>query len=225
MELLKQSFTLLQKELLVEWRLKYALGALLLYVLSTVFVIYFSLTYQSAIDDLQSVMWSILFWLVILFASVNATARSFVQETHGKMLYYYTLISPQAFILGKIFYNFVITLVLATLSVAIFMLIIGNPIVNLPLFYLSVVLGASCYSFLFTLVSAIASKAGNSSTLGVVLGFPLVIPLLIYIVKISREALREELTEYFIHNLVILGAFNVILIVLSLILFPYIWRD
>jgi heme exporter protein B len=225
MKVLQQSLVLLQKELLVEWRLKYALGALLLYVLSTVFVIYFSLTYQSAIDDLQSVMWSILFWLVILFASVNATARSFMQESQGKMLYYYTLISPQAFILGKILYNFVITLILATLSVGIFMLVIGNPIVNLALFFLSVVLGASCYSFLFTLVSAIASKAGNSSTLGVVLGFPLVIPLLIYIVKISREALREELTDFFIHNLAILGAFNVILIVLSLILFPYIWRD
>jgi heme exporter protein B len=225
MKVLQQSLVLLQKELLVEWRLKYALGALLLYVLSTVFVIYFSLTYQSAIDDLQSVMWSILFWLVILFASVNATARSFMQESQGKMLYYYTLISPQAFILGKILYNFVITLILATLSVGIFMLVIGNPIVNLALFFLSVVLGASCYSFLFTLVSAIASKAGNSSTLGVVLGFPLVIPLLIYIVKIAREALREELTDFFIHNLAILGAFNVILIVLSLILFPYIWRD
>lgn len=223
--MIQQSLAFLKKEILVEWRLKYALGALLLYVLSTVFVIYFSLTYQSTIDDLESVMWSILFWLTMLFASVNAASKAFVQESEGKMLYYYSIISPSAFILGKMLYNLLMTFVLATLTTFIFMLIIDNPVENLALFLLSVFLGAGAYSFLFTLVSAIASKAGNSSTLGVVLGFPLVIPLLIFIVKNSREALRTEVTDMFLSNLMILLAFNVILVVLSLILFPYIWRE
>lgn len=225
MEVWHQSIRFLKKELLVEWRQKHAIGGLLLYVLSTVFVIYFSLVFQSANDELTSVMWSILFWLVILFATVNAAAKSFLQESKGLMLYYYTLLHPSGYMLGKILYNTTITLVLSILTLLIFSVIMGQEIAHLGLFALSVLLGAMGYSFLFSIVSAIASKAGNSSTLGVVLGFPLVIPLMIYIVKLSREALRPELTEYFYNNLFILIAFNLLLIVLALILFPYIWRE
>ena len=225
MNVLKQSLQFLSNQWLIELRLKYALSGLLLYVLSTVFVIYFSLVYQSELGNLTTTMWAILFWVVILFATVNAAGRSFYQDSRGKMLYYYTLLSPQAFILGKILYNCSISIILSLLSLGVFSLIIGSPIENLGLFILSVLLGAIGYSSLFTLVSSIAAKAGNSSTLGVILGFPLVIPLIIYIVKLSQEALKEEIGQYFFQNLIILIAFIILLIVLSLILFPYIWRE
>ncbi|MGB1247620.1 MAG: heme exporter protein CcmB [Chitinophagales bacterium] len=222
---LQQAYHLFRKELLTEFRLKYAIGGILLYVASSVFVIYFSVLYQNAIEHITPVLWSVFFWLVVLFAVVNAATRSFSQESNGRQLYYYTLASPQAFILSKLLYNFIVSLVLSVLSLLIFSTMLGNPVERNMLFFIAVLLGSTSYSFLFTLISAIAAKAGNSSTLSVVLGFPIVIPLLIFIVKLSREAFWTDLSSNFENNLFILLGFNVILVILSLILFPYLWRD
>jgi len=75
-------------------------------------------------------------------------------------------------------------------------------------------------------MSAIASRAGNNATLMAVLGFPLIIPLLIFLTKLSAAAIVSnsfdgETTQ----NLLLLLAFNILQPTLALILFPYIWRD
>lgn len=223
--MLNQAWAFFLKELKLEFRQKYALGGLLLYVVSSVFVIYFSITYNHATGDITHVIWSILYWLVILFASVNAATRSFTKESEGLMLYYYTTIKPTPFILGKLLYNFIITLVLSLISAIIFTITIGNPIQNMGIFLGAILLGGTAYAFVFTLISAIAAKAGNSSTMSVILGFPLIIPLIIFIVKVFKGALTQSPNVNFVNDLIILALFNVIIIILSLILFPYIWRD
>ena len=98
--MLKEIAALLQKELLIEWRQRYALGGMFLYVVTTVFVCFLSFK-----NIIETSTWNALFWIIILFASVNASAKSFLQESKGRLLYYYTLCSPQAFVLSKIIYN------------------------------------------------------------------------------------------------------------------------
>ena len=103
---------------------------------------------------------------------------------------------------------------------------VSNPVINYPLFMLNVLLGGTGYSFLFTTMSAIASRAGNNATLMAVLGFPLVIPLIIFLTKLSATAITEtSWTDAAIENLLLLTAFNLLLPALAFILFPYIWRD
>ena len=218
--------SVLRKDLIIEFRNRYVLGGILLYVFSSVLVIYFALQYNNSIQELSPVVWSVLFWLIILFSSVNAIANSFFREPEGRFYYYYWLISPQALILAKLFYNFIFTVFLSLITFAIFSLMVSNPVINYPVFMITIILGGTGYSFLFTTMSAIASRAGNNATLMAVLGFPLVIPLIIFLTKLSASAIAgPEVTDETMKNIGMLLAFNIIQPVLALVLFPYIWRD
>ena len=101
MDLFTQIKFLIRKEIMLEWRSKYALNGILLYVVSTVFVCYLAFRQVSSAQT-----WNALFWIIMLFASVNAITKSFIQENRARQLYYYTIASPKAIIISKIIYNY-----------------------------------------------------------------------------------------------------------------------
>lgn len=217
--LTKQINDLIAKEIKLELRNKYALGGILLYVISTVFVSY--LCFKQIVTPAT---WNALFWIILLFASLNAVAKSFATETKGKLLYIYSLVSPQAVILSKIIYNSLLLLVLSGLCLAVYCLFIGSKIQDMPLFLLTLALGSFGFSSLLTMVSAIASKTGNNFTLMAILSFPIILPLLMVLIKLSKNAL-DGLEKWDVHYLLILLCINVIIIALSYLLFRYLWRD
>jgi heme exporter protein B len=217
--IVKQIKYLIAKELRLEMRNKYALGGILLYVVSTVFVSY--LSFKKIVSPAT---WNALFWIIFLFASVNAIAKSFINETKGRLLYLYTLTSPQAVILSKIIYNSLLLTVLAALCLAVYSLFIGNIVQDMPLFMITLLLGSFGFSSLLTMVSAIASKASNNFTLMAILSFPILIPLLIVLIKLSKNAI-DGLEHWDMNFLMVLVFLNVIIIALSYLLFRYLWRD
>lgn len=217
--LLKQIQYLIAKEIKLELRNKYALGGILLYVVSTIFVSY--LCFKQIVTPAT---WNALFWIILLFASLNAVAKSFISETRGKLLYIYSLVSPEAVILSKIIYNAILLLVLSGLCLVVYSLFIGSKIQDIPLFLLTLTFGSFGFSSLLTMVSAIASKTGNNFTLMAILSFPIIMPLLMVLIKLSKNAL-DGLENWDVHYLLILLSINVIIIVLSYLLFRYLWRD
>ncbi len=227
MKLIDQTWCLLKKEILLEWRSKYAFNGVLLYVVSTVFICYisFNLTPGFAGSSGYKVVWNVLFWIIILFASVNAIAKSFMQESKGRLLYYYSIASPQAIILSKTIYNAVLMLLISTLALVIYLLFFENTIGD-PLFYvISVVLGSISFSTVFTMISAIASKAGNNGTLMAILSFPVIIPVILILLRISKRAMDGIDHTLSYSDIGALTAINAIVITTALLLFPYLWRD
>jgi heme exporter protein B len=223
MQLYNQTINLLKKEILLEWRSKYAFNGVLLYVVSTVFICYISFSLTPGFND--KVVWNVLFWIIILFASVNAIAKSFVQEGRARLLYYYSIASPQAIILSKTIYNILLMTLLSTLALLVYKLFFTNALGD-PLFYfLSVLLGSISFSTVFTMISAIASKAGNNGTLMAILSFPVIIPVILLLIRISKNAMDGIDRSLSYGNMGVLCAINVIVITASLILFPYLWRD
>lgn len=217
--LFKQIQYLIIKELKLEMRNKYALGGILLYVVSTVFVCY--LSFKKIIDPRT---WNALFWIILLFASINAVAKSFISETRGKLLYLYTLVSPQAVILSKIIYNSLLLVVLSSLCLFVYTVFVGNIIQDLQLFFVTLLLGSFGFSSLLTMVSAIASKSSNNFTLMAILSFPIMIPLLMVLLKLSKNAI-DGLEKWDFNYLMVLIFLNVIIVALSYLLFRYLWRD
>lgn len=216
---LKQIKYLIGKEIKLELRNRYALGGILLYVVSTIFVSY--LCFKRVVSPAT---WNALFWIILLFASINAVAKSFISETKGKLLYIYTLASPQAVIISKIIYNSILLLVLSGLCLFIYSLFVGDLIQDKPLFLLTLACGSFGFSSLLTMVSAIASKTGNNFTLMAILSFPIIMPLIMVLIKLSKNAL-DGLEKWDVHFLLILVCINVIIIALSYVLFRYLWRD
>lgn len=222
-----QTWNLLKKEILLEWRSKYAFNGVLLYVVSTVFVCYISFHLSPGFSGSAGypIVWNILFWIIILFASVNAIAKSFIQENKGRLLYYYTIASPQAIILSKTIYNILLMSLLSILALIVYLLFFPNTIGD-PLFYfLAVLLGSISFSTVFTMISAIASKAGNNGTLMAILSFPVIIPVILLLIRISKSAMDGVERSLLYGNIGILFAINVIVIATSLLLFPYLWQD
>lgn len=205
--------------MVLEWRSKYALNGILLYVVSTVFVCY------QAFKSLDATTWNALFWIIMLFASVNAINKSFIQESQGRQLYYYSIVSPKAIILSKIIYNILIMLLLTAIAFSVYAVIFGTPVGDPVLYLFAVTLGGISFASVFTMISSISAKAGDNSTLMAVLSFPVIIPLLIVLIRLSKNALDglERSASY--PELLVLMAINIITVTVSLSLFPYLWRD
>ncbi|MCH8332089.1 MAG: heme exporter protein CcmB, partial [Bacteroidetes bacterium] len=170
------------------------------------------------------VTWNTLFWIIMLFTSVNAIAKSFLQESIGTQLYYYTIADPRAIILSKMAYNLILMLVLSMLALLFFTLLMGNPLVNFWIFFLSILLGSVGFSLAFTLISAIASKAGSNSSLMAILSFPVIIPLLIVLIRLSKNAFIAEPSGIG-RDVSVLLSIDVIIVTTGFILFPYLWKD
>jgi len=211
------------KDFRLEWRQRAALNGMLLYVGSTVFVCFLSFSLKGGLPPAPA--WNALFWIILLFSAVNAVAKGFLQESRGRMLYYYTLVPPQAVILAKIAYNALLLLGLAMAGLALYMLVLGNPVQDFGLFVGNVALGALGFASTLTLVSGIAAKATNSNTLMVVLGFPLMIPMLLLLIKVSKNALDGLDYEASQSALLTLLALNLIVGAVSYLLFPFLWRS
>lgn len=210
---------MLRKEFVLELRQRYAISGILLYVFSTVFIVYISFL------DVPAKSWNTLFWIIVLFASVNAIAKSFIQESGNRQLYYYTLVDPTAIILSKIIYNTLLLSFLSLLSYLSFSFVVGNPVRNYEQFFTALFLGSMGFAITFTFVSAIASRARNSATLLAIMGFPLVIPILLTLVKVSANALALLQDTGVWKDIGILLAIEAILLSLAFVLFPYLWRD
>lgn len=210
---------LLRKEFLLEFRQRYAISGIVLYVFSMVFVVYI------ASIRVSPPVWNVLFWLIVLFASVNAVVKSFVQESGARQLYYYQVIDPAMLILAKIIYNTLLLLVLSSLAFATYSLVAGNPVKDLPLFALVLLLGSLGFSIAFTFIASIAAKANNSATLMAILSFPVILPILLTLVRLSSIALRLIQDTSYTRDIINLLAIDAILITLSFILFPFIWKD
>jgi heme exporter protein B len=216
----REIIQLLKREITLELKQRYALNAILLYVVSTVFVCY--LSFKTLVDVPT---WNALFWIIILFTAVNATSKSFSTESRGRLLYYYTLASAQAIILSRIIYNALLMLVITLAGYFIYSLLIGNLVQDQPYFLLALVLGSSGFSSILTLVAAIAAKTRQNSTLMAILSFPVVIPMLIVLIRFSKNAvdgLDHSIQSPYIFALL---SINLIVVALAYMLFPFLWRD
>jgi heme exporter protein B len=211
--------TLLRKEFVIEFRQRYAISGIVLYVFSMVFVVYI------ASIKVQPQVWNILFWLIVLFASINAVVKSFVQESGARQLYYYQLVNPNVLILSKIVYNTVLLLVLSALSFGTYSLVAGNPVKDLRLFMLIILLASVGFGIAFTFIASIAAKANNSATLMAILSFPVILPILLTLVRLSAISLRLIQDTAYTKDITNLLAIDAILLALTFLLFPFIWRD
>lgn len=220
---MKEIKALINKEIQLELRQRYAINGMLLYIVSTVYICYLSFKLKS--NDIDKITWNTLFWIILLFTAVNAIAKSFTQERYGRLLYYYTLANPVSIILSKIIYNALLMLVLGLVGFGVYAIVMGNPVDDIGLYVVSIILGAIGFASTLTMIAGIASKAENSATLMAILSFPVILPMLIMLIKISKNAMDGLERGSSMDEVLTLLAIDAIVLVLSVLLFPYLWRS
>lgn len=216
---MQQVWTLLRKEWLIEWRSMHTFVATLLYIASTVFAIYM-MTGQP-----ESLVWNALFWIAQLFIIVNAAAKNFQQESKARFRYYYTIVAPWQFMLSKILYQLVYILSISVLTVILFLVLLGNVLQDAILFYSIALLGTATLSVLFTFLSAIAGQTNQGAAMATILGFPLAIPIILVVSKLSVAAVSQimQIGQWSMIGTIVLLLF--LMIALSVILYPFLWHD
>lgn len=210
--------TLIKKDLLLEIRQQYSFYGILLYIIATIFVLYMT------IQEPETKVWNGLFWVLQLFICINAVAKSFLQETRGRMLYFYSIVNPRDFVLAKIIFNSLLMLLMSLLSILLFSLFLGAPVKKWPQFIGLVMLGGWSLSLVFTFLSAIAAKAQQNAAIMAILGFPLIIPQLMLLMRLANTVF-SDMTAIPVSTLLLIVMLDILVILLSVILFPFLWRD
>jgi heme exporter protein B len=220
MGILSEIRILILKDFKLEIRNLYSLNSILLYVFSSVFVSY--LAFEKII---QPQTWNALFWIILLFAAVNAISTSFTSEGSKKFYYYYYVLSPRSIILSKLMYNSIMLLVVAVLTFVLYSMVFGSIINNLPLFLLILLFGSFGLSGILTMVSAIASRAGNNFALMSILSFPVILPMLIVLIRLSSMTIGIIDLNDFVKMMIALVVLDFIVVAMAVVLFPFLWKE
>lgn len=190
-----------------------------MFVLCIVFIIYLSF------GEIEGRLWTTLYWIAFLFISVHTVLKGFALEHQNRYFYYHSLIRPENIFLAKWIYNTAMLCILGLLMYIAMGLIAGNPFEDQGLFLIAVAAGAIGISLCFTFISAIAVKSDQSTTLMTIMSFPLIVPVLLHLIRLSHAALPESMMTDISTSLITLGAIDLLLLGLGLMLFPYLWKS
>jgi heme exporter protein B len=127
--------------------------------------------------------------------------------------------------LAKMIFNAVLMLLMSGVSLLLFRLFLGSPLSH-PLLFIGIsCFGAVSISFIFSFLAAIAARAQQNAALMAILGFPLIIPELMLLMRMSNIAFSDVFQSGLMSIVLLLFCFDIMVIVLSVILFPFLWKD
>lgn len=169
--------------------------------------------------------WSALYWIIVMFSGVNSVAKSFIGEKKGVDIYMYSIADPHDIILSKIVYNTLLCFVMSLACFLLFVLFFENPVQDMTVFGSVLILACIGFSGAFTMLSGIASRSGNSNVVMAVLSFPVVISILLLVIKLTKNCIDGLDASVSTNDLLTLAAVDALLIAMSYILFPFVWRS
>jgi len=217
------AYALFKKDLASELRTRYAINSLVMFIVVTISVILFSIGNEKISDFLSGG----LFWVVIFFSAMSGLSRAFVsEEERGTTLTLQLIASPTTIFSGKLLFNlilvFAMNIVVALLYSALFDAFV---IKNLSLFLYAFILGNVGIAIASTLIASIIAKASSKGTLYPVLSFPILLPLMLTLIDLTKQAMDTTTISSSYVELAILGCYDVVMIAASFMLFDFIWKD
>ncbi len=217
------ALTVFLKDFKSEIRTRYALNALLMFVVTTISIILFALGNETASTD---VLAGIL-WVIIFFSSMAGLSRTFVsEEERGTVMTLQLIATPLTIFVGKFLFNLVLLVMLNLVSVVLYSIVINNFIINsYAIFLPTIVLGTIGLAAASTIIAAIISKAGSKATLYPVLSFPILLPLVITLINATKLAVNGAPFMDAISEFQVLVAYCIVILTVSYLLFEFIWRE
>ena len=217
------TWTIFKKDLKSELRTRYALNALIMFVITTLSVILFSIGNESVSPELLSGV----LWIIIFFSTMSGLSRTFVsEEERGTVMTLHLVARPLMIYFGKLLFNLILLGALNIFTVVLYLLFVtGFTIINYPIFIITIFLGTLGLASASTIIAAIIAKANTKGTLYPVLSFPILLPLLLTVINATRISTGDSaLTEAF-GEFQVLISYLVVITAISVLLFEYIWKE
>ena len=222
--MIRQTFGVLAKELLVEWRSPSRLSGLFFFALALLLMVAFASPSEAALKTHAGGT----LWIGLLLASTRSMDQSWASETEhdaaeGLMLW---PVDSRALFYGKAIAN---TLILFLVALALFPLLVAlygvEPKADPVMLLAVMVLGCAALAAPGTIFGLIVARARGASVLLPLLLFPLVVPALLAAAKATTVLLEGDPMLQGGSWLGLLGAFNAIHWSLSGLLFGRVLED
>ncbi len=208
MSALSQVLWILQKDLLIEWRARSRLFALISFALTTLLL--FSFAVGPDTKTLRDHAGGYL-WLALLFSSTALLDRSLrVEEESGAMdSLLLAPTSPTAIFYGKAISNSLQLIMLGLIALPVTLALCDATLTGSPLVLLAaLVLGSMGLAAPGTLYAALTARISGQQLLLPLLLFPLIVPALLAAVKATTLVLTGDPMEQSGSWLVLLGCFD-----------------
>ncbi|MBM3447172.1 MAG: hypothetical protein FJX86_05145 [Bacteroidetes bacterium] len=219
MQTVRTMLLLLRHEWLREWRQGQWLAGSLLYLAGGIFAA------QLMLRPAGPLAWVAMYWLLMLFASVYVLSRTYLGLSNGLLMYYKVATPGVTLWIIKVLTGTLSLWVLMALATILMGVWMGYPIQNTGIFLLTQFLAGPLLATVLTLVSAMARGAANPAQLMPVLGFPLLVPCLLLVHRLSRMALDGLEWSVVWPYALAMSALLVMILALGTLLFPFLWRD
>ena len=220
--LISRSLAVYLKDLRMELRTKNALNAILMFGVTTLTVVSFSLGQSGLSPKLMSA----LFWVIMFFSAMSGLAQTFIREEEtGTSLILNLTAEPNSIYIGKLLFNLTLLVTMTSIITPMFFVFTDAPTENILPFLLLLVLGILGLVSATTLVAAIISKASVKGALFAVVSFPLLLVLLMVLVGATDKILDNESLSTVSSEIQFLLAYVVVMTTSSLLLFKFVWRE
>jgi len=210
------------KEWRCEFRTRYALNTLALFAFTTLVVVSFSLGPMGVARSQGTAVLPVLLWIILLFSVAAGLPRAFVQEEETHTATALRLAAtPSALFCGKLLYGLTLVFALEALVTPAYLVMTSLEVASPWL--LAGVLAAGGYGLAAgsTLVAAMIAQARSKGTLFSVLSFPVLLPLLVLTVELTRGAAAGDPAGV---SLPVLLLYDGSVTVAGLMLFPVVWN-
>jgi heme exporter protein B len=222
MDWLAGAWAVFRKDLQVELRSRYAVNALLMFVLAALLLVLFAVGPEPVGERVQAA----LLWIVILFSASIGLGRSFVAEEEGGTVLLLQLNTRGSMVFaGKLLFNLVLVAGLSLVAVATLLLMLGVTVRSPGLLAATMALGALGLSGATTLLAALIARAARRGVLLPVLLLPVLVPLLVSVVGATRKAFLGTTWTAAQDELLTLVGFAGTTTTAAFLLFDYVWTD
>ena len=211
------------KEIISEFRTRYALNALMMFVVTTLTMVVFSL----GDNDVPYEILSGMLWIIIFFSAMSGLSRTFVaEEERGTSLTLRLLTKATNVYVGKLLYNIVLICSLSAFIAVAYQFIIDDFVVqSQSIFWITILLGSIGLAGASTILAAIIAKANTKGTLFPVLSFPILLPLLLTCIRATVLSVKGAFISEALKDFQILISFAIVMIAASVLLFNFVWND
>jgi len=205
------------KDALTELRTKEVIFTVLIF--AVLVIVIFNFAFGTTKETLALVGPGIL-WVTFAFSGVLSLNRAFVSEKEGGCLegLLAAPVSPEIIYIGKMLGSLLSLLVVELVALVIFALLFNLPVFT-PALLLITLLTTVGFVAVGTLFSALAVNTRARDMVLPILFFPIIVPLIVSAVKASGLSLTGGTWSEMAGWLQIIGAFDIIFLVVSYLVF------
>ena len=215
-QLTEQVAAILRKDFLIGMRRRATFAAMMMFALTAVA----SLSLSTGGVFIEPKFLAALLWVVIFFAAGAGISGTFDDEaTAGTLSTLKLYAAAQAILFGKMLYVFLSLVALTIFILPIFLILFDAQVEEIFLLFATILLGLTGLAAAGTLTAALTTSATVKGGLFPILLFPITLPIFLPAIALTEISFTGAAFDSSL--LVVMAAFDLILITASSILYDY----